>query len=116
MFARLSCCECQALLGHRYSHVPADLAAVASTPGAPRYAMQRHSLASYVFGSAKTQHDSILGCLAVAADAPNRATEPASADAGSVGQPGSPLGEGRGAPNEDQDSSFHTESRFERTT
>jgi len=59
--ATLSCTECQAQLGHRYSRVPAALAAVASTPAAPRYAMQRHALASYVFGSAKTQHDAILG-------------------------------------------------------
>lgn len=74
--AVLSCSECQAQLGHVYSRVEPELSAVLSQPSAPRYAMQRHALASYVFGSAKTQHDIALALESH--DKPNDASDDAS--------------------------------------
>lgn len=58
--AMMSCSECQAKIGRVYSLVTPELTAVLSQPSAPRYAMQRRALASYVFGSAKAQHDAVL--------------------------------------------------------
>lgn len=56
----LSCSECEAQVGRVYSAAPPELASIVSTPAAPRYALQRGALASYVLGSARLQHDTAL--------------------------------------------------------